>query len=88
MFGDRFRVSPETYRVLDLIWALWDDPHIDQVPDTGCIEFAWHFRQSRGGDIIAARKAYQNNGFDLRSQSRLIAHGTAGVKFAKAVATL
>ena len=44
MFGDRFRVSPETYKVLNLIEMLWEDPHIDQVPDTGAIEFAWNER--------------------------------------------
>ena len=51
-FGDRFRVSPETYKVLDLIWALWDDPHIEQVPGTGCIEFAWN-EKGRFDDVPA-----------------------------------
>jgi hypothetical protein len=48
-FDDRFPVSPDTYsvspdvyKVLDLIETLWGDPHIDQVPNTGCIEFAWN----------------------------------------------
>ena len=41
-FGDRFCVSPEMYQLLDLIGTLWADPHIDQVPDTGSIEFAWN----------------------------------------------
>lgn len=41
-FGDHFRVTPEMYQVLDLVEALWDDPHIDQVPNTGWIEFAWN----------------------------------------------
>jgi hypothetical protein len=40
MFGDRFPVSPDTYKVLDLIGTLWADPHVDQVPH-GWIEFAW-----------------------------------------------
>lgn len=40
-FGDRFHVSPETHIVLDLIGHLWADPHVDQVPNTGWIEFAW-----------------------------------------------
>jgi hypothetical protein len=39
-FGDRFRVSPDVYKVLDLIETLWADPHVDQVPH-GWIEFAW-----------------------------------------------
>ena len=39
--GDCFSVSPETYEVLQLIETLWEDPHIDQVPNTGSIEFAW-----------------------------------------------
>ena len=29
-------------RVLDLIETLWADPHVDQVPDTGWILFAWN----------------------------------------------
>jgi hypothetical protein len=41
VLGDRFSVSPDVYTVLDLIETLWEDPHIDQVPDTGWIEFAW-----------------------------------------------
>jgi hypothetical protein len=38
-FGDRFPVSPDTYKALDLIETLWADPHVDQVPH-GCIDFA------------------------------------------------
>ena len=38
-FGDRFPVSPDTCEVLELIETLWADPHIDQVPSTGSIEF-------------------------------------------------
>ncbi|MGZ4524858.1 MAG: hypothetical protein ACXVX7_00075 [Mycobacterium sp.] len=41
-FGDRFSVSPDTYRVLDLIETVWADPHVDQAPNTGHIEFAWN----------------------------------------------
>ena len=41
-FGDRFPVSPDTYKVLDLIETLWADQHVDQVPGTGSIEFAWN----------------------------------------------
>ena len=41
-FGDRFPVSPDTYKVLDLIETLWADSHVDQVPDTRSIEFAWN----------------------------------------------
>jgi len=41
-FGDRFLVLPNTYEVLDLIETLWADQHVDQVPDTGSIEFAWN----------------------------------------------
>jgi hypothetical protein len=40
MFGDRFAVSPNTHKVLDLIETLWADPHVNQVPH-GSIEFAW-----------------------------------------------
>jgi hypothetical protein len=39
-FGERFH----TEHVLDLIETLWADPHIDQVPDTGWVEFAWNER--------------------------------------------
>jgi hypothetical protein len=41
-FGDRFPVSPDTYKALDLIETLWADPHVDQVPYTETIEFAWN----------------------------------------------
>ena len=41
-FGDRFPVSPDTYKVLDLIETLWADSHVDQVPGTEANEFAWH----------------------------------------------
>jgi hypothetical protein len=41
-FGDQFPVSPHTSEVLDLIATLWADPHVDQVPDAGSIEFAWN----------------------------------------------
>jgi hypothetical protein len=41
-FGDRFPVSPDTYKVLDLIETLWADQHVDQVPDTETNEFAWN----------------------------------------------
>jgi hypothetical protein len=41
-FGDWLNVSPDMYKVLDLIETLWDDPHVDQVPNTGWIEFAWN----------------------------------------------
>jgi hypothetical protein len=37
-FGDRFHVSLDTYKVLDLIETLWADPDIHQ-PDKGWIEF-------------------------------------------------
>jgi hypothetical protein len=40
-FGNRFNVSPDVYKVLDLIDGLWEDPHVDQMPNTGLIEFAW-----------------------------------------------
>lgn len=39
--GGRVPVSPDVYKVIDLISVLWADPHIDQVPYTGDIEFAW-----------------------------------------------
>jgi hypothetical protein len=45
-FGDPFPVSPDTYEVLELIETLWADPHIDQVPGTRSIEFAWN---AKGG---------------------------------------
>jgi hypothetical protein len=38
----RLSVPEDTYTVLNLIAELWDDPHIDQVPDTGDVEFAWN----------------------------------------------
>jgi hypothetical protein len=41
-FGDRFPVSPETYKALDLIETLWADSHVDQVPATETIELAWN----------------------------------------------
>ena len=40
-FGDRFRVSSDMHKLLDLIVTLWDDPHIDQ-PQRGWIESAWN----------------------------------------------
>jgi hypothetical protein len=40
-FGDRFPVSPDTYKVLDLIETLWADPYVDQVPMDGS-SFAWN----------------------------------------------
>jgi hypothetical protein len=40
-FGDRFAVSLDTYKVLDLIETLWADPHVDQVPMDGS-SFAWN----------------------------------------------
>jgi hypothetical protein len=36
--GDQFGAC----RSLNLIETLWADPHIDQVPDTGWVEFAWN----------------------------------------------
>jgi hypothetical protein len=39
--GDCFTVSPETYKILHMVEALWADPVVDQVPNTGEIEFAW-----------------------------------------------
>jgi hypothetical protein len=42
MLVDRFPVSPDTYKALDLIETLWADPHVDQVPYTESIEFAWN----------------------------------------------
>ena len=42
-FGDRFRVTPDMHKLLDLILTLWDDPHIDH-PERGWIEFAWNER--------------------------------------------
>jgi hypothetical protein len=41
-FGDRFPMSQDTYKVLDLIETLWADSHVDQVPGTESIEFAWN----------------------------------------------
>ena len=41
MFGDRFPVPTDTYKVLDLIATLWADPHVDQVPHER-IDFAWN----------------------------------------------
>jgi hypothetical protein len=50
MLGDRFPVSPNTYKVLDLIETLWADPHVNQVPH-GSIEFAW---SEKGFDQVPA----------------------------------
>jgi hypothetical protein len=47
-FGDRFPKWPDAYTVLEVIEALWADPHIDQVPNTGWVAFAWN---ERGGSI-------------------------------------
>jgi len=41
-FGDWFHFSLNMHQLVDLIETLWEDPHIDQVPDTGWIEFAWN----------------------------------------------
>lgn len=41
-YGNQFRVSPDTYQVLGLITALWDDRHIDQVPGIWDVEFSWN----------------------------------------------
>lgn len=40
--GTQFKVTPEMHQLLDLIEALWADPHVDQVPATGEVEFAWN----------------------------------------------
>jgi hypothetical protein len=48
-FGDRFTVSPDTYKVLDLIETLWGDSHVDQVPGTETIEFVWN---EKGSDQV------------------------------------
>jgi NADPH-dependent glutamate synthase beta subunit-like oxidoreductase len=37
-FGDQF-VSPDMYKLLDLIYELWADPDIDLVTPEGWIEF-------------------------------------------------
>lgn len=50
-FGDRFHVPLDVYEVLDLIEALWADPNIDQVPNTGWIEFTWN---APGFDQVSA----------------------------------
>lgn len=33
-------LSPDISWLLRLIWQLWSDPHIDQVPSDG-VDFAW-----------------------------------------------
>jgi hypothetical protein len=40
--GNRFPVSQDKYKLVNLIEALWADSHIDQVRNTGSIEFAWN----------------------------------------------
>jgi hypothetical protein len=40
-FGDRFRVSPDMYKLVNLIEMLWDDPDIHH-PNTEWVEFAWN----------------------------------------------
>jgi hypothetical protein len=47
-FGDRFPKWPDAFTVLEVIEALWADPYIDQVPDTGYVAFAWN---ERGGVV-------------------------------------
>jgi hypothetical protein len=41
-FGNRLPVSPDMYKLVGLIETLWADPHIDQVPNSEVIEFAWN----------------------------------------------
>ena len=42
-FGDRFNISPDVYKVLDLLAMLEDDPHIDQYrSQSGWIEYVWN----------------------------------------------
>ena len=39
----RLKIRPVSVRVrLGLIETLWADPHVDQAPHTGRIEFAWN----------------------------------------------
>jgi hypothetical protein len=53
-FGDRLPVSPDNYGVLDLTETLLADPHVDQVPSAGSIEFAWRLdARAVGGDSSA-----------------------------------
>jgi hypothetical protein len=47
-FGDRFPKWPDAFTVLEVIEALWADPYIDQVPNTGYVAFAWN---ERGGVV-------------------------------------
>jgi hypothetical protein len=44
-FSDGFLVSPDTHKLLNLIWMLWDEPHIYS-PDLGGIEFVWDEKRS------------------------------------------
>jgi hypothetical protein len=40
-FGDRFRVSADMHKVVELIEALWAEPNLREVTAMGCISFAW-----------------------------------------------
>lgn len=55
-FGDRFRVSPDMHKLLDLITKLWDDPHIDQ-PLPRWVEFTWNDNPQRRSTSFASLRA-------------------------------
>ena len=38
--GEKFPIAPAVYRVVDLIYTLWEDPRIHHV-DSDWIEFIW-----------------------------------------------
>ena len=39
--GDRFPTTPDMHRLIELIYELWNDPHVEQVTGFGGIDFAW-----------------------------------------------
>ena len=69
-FGDRFPVSPDTYEVLDLIETLWADPHVDQVPYTESIEFAWNEKGRFDAVPITGLKAMLLRRFQIPSTTK------------------
>jgi len=69
-FGNRLPVSPNIYRALDLLETLWADSHVNQVPNTEAIEFAWNekgFDQAR----VTGLKALLRDGFQIPSATKL-----------------
>jgi hypothetical protein len=74
-FGDRFNVSPDVYKVLDLMATLQDEPQIDQ-SQSGWIEYVWN--EQGGGqvpDLGSAKlpRHVQERTSDSRRANRFVA---------------